>query len=663
MAAIAIMFLTLLASASAGDGNTSPLQKVMQLLSEMDAKITKEGDASTATQKEVEEFCRSRSADLTHEVATAKAGVQDLKASIEQLSATIVGLNDNVEDYTANVANNEADLKAAMEVRAREHGDFVAEERDTLSIISALERAISILEREAAQAKFAGVQIKNADGLIQALSTMVGASMLQAQDAAQLTAFVQGGDTGAPDAATYQTHGTAILDVLADLLEKARQQLKTGRSEETAALHNFNMLGLSLNDAIRVNNKDIDEAKTGITTAKGQNAAANSDLDMTKTQLKASSEALATLGDECDTKKRDYDAEMKSRGEEVAALTHAKKAISEMTTGAEALHYDAAAASFMQCASAESKHSGHADVAHFLKQLAEKQHSKVLAQLAKRIVSTMREASTEGQDPFAKVKGLISDLIARLEKEAASDASHKAYCDKEIRKTKEKKDSTEAMDKKLANAIDTMLSTSATLKEQVAALQASLAALAKTQVEMDKLRKEESAEYQASKADMEQGIEGVKIALKVLREYYASSGKAHAAATGSGSSIIGMLEVVASDFAEGLAERTAAETDAQADYEKGTQENTVETTAKEQDVMYKNKELTELAASLATEKSYRQGTSSELTAILEYQGKLDEMCMPKAETYAEKKARADAEIAGLKQALAILEGAASLAQA
>eukprot|EP00959_Pyramimonas_sp_CCMP1952_P026033 546544-Pyramimonas_sp.AAC.1 len=63
---------------------------------------------------------------------------------------------------------------------------------------------------------------------------------------------------------------------------------------------------------------------------------------------------------------------------------------------------------------------------------------------------------------------------------------------------------------------------------------------------------------------MEQGIKGVKMALSVLTEYYAKSDKAHDAALGSGSGIIGLLEVVESDFTKGLAEYEGAEESAQA---------------------------------------------------------------------------------------------------
>merc|ERR1719401_2681628 len=108
---------------------------------------------------------------------------------------------------------------------------------------------------------------------------------------------------------------------------------------------------------------------------------------------------------------------------------------------------------------------------------------------------------------------------------------------------------------------------SAQLKEEVAALQKALAELAASQAEMDKMRKEENTIYVKSKADMEQGLEGVKLGLKILREYYAKEGKAHEASEGAGTSIIGLLEVVESDFSKNLAEMVATEETAAATYD------------------------------------------------------------------------------------------------
>merc|ERR1712032_1340674 len=117
--------------------------------------------------------------------------------------------------------------------------------------------------------------------------------------------------------------------------------------------------------------------------------------------------------------------------------------------------------------------------------------SPALAQLASRMSAVMK-SSRAGDDPFGKVKGLISDMISRLESEADADASHKAYCDKEISETNVKHADKTAEIEKLSVAIDKANMQSAQLKEEVARLQKELADLAASQAEMDKLRSQEN---------------------------------------------------------------------------------------------------------------------------------------------------------------------------
>merc|ERR1719359_545152 len=251
------------------------------------------------------------------------------------------------------------------------------------------------------------------------------------------------------------------------------------------------------------------------------------------------------------------------------------------------------------------------EVVNAVKRLAAQQHSAALAQLASRIAATLRYGAASGDDPFAKVKGLITEMIDRLMKEAEAEASQKAYCDEEMAKNKAKNEELNADIKKLTSKIDVASARSADLKEQVKELQKELADLQKLQAEMDKVRADTKEAFVTAKADLEQGITGVEAALSVLRDYYASEDSAllqgdakfdafmqqpsppttHSKASGAGGGIISMLEVILSDFSKGLAEQEAEESAAQDDYEKQTQENKVTKTLKEQDVKYKTAEF------------------------------------------------------------------------
>merc|ERR1712048_613870 len=459
-------------------------------------------------------------------------------------------------------------------------------------------------------------------------------------------------------------HSGGIVDTLGDLLEKAQAQLDDARKTETADLHNFQMLRQSLVDEIKYANKEMDEAKKGIAENGEKKAVAEGDLDVTSKELTSDVTTLEGLRKACLDKAQDYEAETKSREEELKALAQAKKVIMGETSGADSIAYGLSQTSFLQLKSGSDL--SNFEAVRFVRELARKHKSTALAQLAMRMASALHSGTDA--DPFAKVKGLISAMIERLESEAESDATEKAFCDKELSETNVKKADKTAEIDKMSTKIDQMSTRSAQLKGEVAALQNALTELTAAQAEMDKLRREENDAFKAAKADMEKGLSGVKLALKILTEYYAKD-KAHSAAEGSGAGIIGLLEVVESDFSKALAEAMAAEEGAASAYDKLSKENEIDKTMKEQDIKYKTKEAEDLDKATADETSDRSGVQAELAAVMEYLGTLEKRCIvtgavlgTSAESYAERKQRREAEIAGLKEALSILEGSAALLQ-
>merc|ERR1719254_371242 len=272
-------------------------------------------------------------------------------------------------------------------------------------------------------------------------------------------------------------------------------------------------------------------------------------------------------------------------------------------------------------------------------------------------------------------------MIAKLESEALSEATEKAYCDEQTAKTQAKQSQLEDVIARLTSKIDKAAAKSAQLKEETKQAEAELAALAQSQAEMDKIRSETHSDFETAKAELTQGLTGVRKALGLLKDYYggaaamiqdgASMGsfmqqpakpEQHAKAGGAGGSIINILEVCESDFATNLAKEESEEADAQEEYETTTQENKITEATKSQDAKYKSQEATSLDKTISELSSDKDTTNSELSAVLEYYGKIKERCIAKPETYEQRKAHRESEIQGLKEALSILEGEAAFLQ-
>merc|ERR1719421_1719909 len=430
-----------------GQAQTNPIEKVIEMMSELQQKIIGEGEAAQKVYDEFAEWCEEESKNLQFEIKTGKSEAEDLQSTIDKMVSDIKAGEEAIEELAKKIATAEADLKAATEIRDKEHSDFLAVEADLVDTVDALERAIGILEREMAKTGGAFLQLKKANNVVAALKVLVESATISSADGARLTAFIQSqqesGDSdaelGAPDPAVYKSKSGGIVDVLNDLLADAEGQLEDARKAESNLQNNYEMLKLELEDAMKYGGQEMDKKKKQNAASEETKAEAEGDLEVTNKALAEDIKQLADTHQECMTKATDFETETASRAEELSVIAKAKKIIIEATGGATAQTYG-----FLQLSS-KSQLRTRVDLANFealkyVQKLSKSMHSPALAQLANRMAAAARMGAASGEDPFAKVKGLISDMIEALIKEAEADAAHKAYCDKEMSETKAKKE-------------------------------------------------------------------------------------------------------------------------------------------------------------------------------------------------------------------------------
>jgi peptidoglycan hydrolase CwlO-like protein len=678
-------FSTCSASSTVSSIKTNPIEKVIEMLGDLQQKVIGEGEAAQKTYDEFAEWCEDTARNIQFDIKTAKGEVESLKATIQEAASVIAEEEEKIGQLSSQIATDEADLKAATAIREKENGIFVAQEKELMEAVDILSRAVGILERElGAGASLAQMQ-HTVPGVLDSLKQIITAAKINDVDTSKLSALLQTQHQsasaehdelddfmlGAPDPAVFKSNAGGIVATINDLLEDAKTELEEARKKEITNKHNYELLKLELDDAIAFANKQLDKAKKAKAEAAETKSVAEGDLAVTTKGLAETMKQLGSIHHDCMSKAEEFEITTKSRGEELKALAEAKKIIIEATGGAASQTYglDQTGSSFLQTSASSSSEAhianANQEAVKFIRNLAHKLHSPSLTQLAQRVQAAARYVARygtrAGEDPFAKVKGLIKDMIAKLLKEAEAEASHKAFCDKEMSETKTKKEDLGDEIEKLTAKIDKASAESAKLKDEVKTLQKELADLEKSQAEMDKIREEENTQYKADKEEMEQGLEGIKLALKVLREYYGQDA-AHGSATGAGGGIISMLEVIESDFTKGLEEMITAEEMAAAEYKQQTKENDITKVTKTQDVKYKTKEFKSLDAAVAEATSDRTALETELNAVLDYYESLKKQCIAKPESYEERKKRREAEIAGLKEALEILNGAAVFLQ-
>jgi len=653
------MKLLLPALASAAN----PIGQVLNLLQKLYNTVVEDGEVEQKQFETFAEWCEDQAKERQFEIKTGNSQAESLKAAISKANADIDAANARISTLSENIASNEADVESATKIRNKEHETFKKEEKDMVATVDTLRRAQQVLSRALNKgASFAQVPQTLKD-TIGALGLIVDAAVFSTDDKQKLQAFIQSTEegVGAPETKAYESKSGGILDTLADMQDKAETLLSDARKAEVNARHASELLVQSLNDELKVQKKELSSTKKQLAATSEVKGQAEGDLATTNKDLEEDKTALKELSMDCQQRAVDHEVSMKGREEELKALREARKIIAEATGGASGRQYK----SFIQESVTTTKQTEiYSHIEKSIKDLGRRYKEKSFVQLAGKI----RSAVSMNDDPFAKVKGLIKEMISKLLQEAEEEASHKAFCDKEMGENTAKRDKLTAEENKLSTRLEKANAGIATLKQQCAELNKSLAEIAKSQKEMDDMRAKEHEEFKKAAADFQQGLSGVRNALKVLRDYYQKDGASLLQATikhspsDTGNSIISILEVAESDFARSLAEAQATEDDAVEAYEKTTQENKVSTATKKTSVEAKTQEAARLEQVVSDSSSDREGVQEQLTAVEEYLEKLRPQCVAEPESYEERKARREHEIEGLKTAMEILENETAFIQ-
>merc|ERR1719446_1596785 len=272
--------------------------------------------------------------------------------------------------------------------------------------------------------------------------------------------------------------------------------------------------------------------------------------------------------------------------ETVTSSDSAMQAIEAEAEISEQEDVQQSAASFLQKRSVQ-KHSpasddgGRAMVVSLLKGKGQELKSTLLTSLATRIAA----------DPFAKIKKLIQELIERLLTEAANEANQKGWCDKAMADAKQKRtyaaEEIEDLNAKMAK----LEALSDKLGEEIGELTEAIDKLNAARAEAEKNRKEEKEENTHTIREAKAGLEAVNMAIDILDKFYKTSakatvdlslaqqgplddapdagfdnGEAYKGAGAESGGIIGMMEVIQSDFERTISETKKAEAQAEKEH-------------------------------------------------------------------------------------------------
>jgi len=583
-----------------------------------------------------------------------------LKADIQKAVADTTRLAKEIAGHDEDISVWQGDQKAATKVREIEKVDYDAMHKDYSESIDALQKAVRVLKAKSADHKQTALVELAKLTLIPKNAKQVIDNFLQ-QDPED-----EGLAISAPEANAYEFQSGKIISMLEKLEDKFIEERTTLEHEESNARHAYELLMQDLTAQVEQAKSDSAENMDLKAATLQSKADAEGDLKDTTTTLNDDSKYATDLTSTCEQKASDFESRQQLRSAEIQTIENAIALISsEAVAGNAEKHLPSMLQNdkrtFAQLRSS-SVSPLQLRVADFLRGRAHQINSRILSALVVRV----------SNDPFGKVKRMIKDLIVRLMEEANEEAEHKGWCDTELSTNEQtRKEKTTAVEL-LHAEIDELEASITKLSEDITELSSALADLDRGMAEATKIRQAEKEKNAATIKDANDAQMAVAQAILVLKEFYVQAAEATAfiqqpempsifespykGMKAESGGIIGMLEVIESDFARLEAETDGSEAAAESEYDQFMTDSKVDKAAKGSTLEHKTAKRQDEEQALTTKKADLDGTQKELDAALAYFDKLKPSCVDSGTSYDDRVSRRKEEIESLQEALKILNG-------
>jgi len=656
----------------------SPMQKIVQLITNMKTDIEKEGKGEQASYDKyscwVEDTLRRKASDISK----ATELISELGDSIVKLKAMLGSHGAEIANLKKNIAENIEDTREATGVRSKENGDYQKKRGESEHCIGALEGAIGALT---------GAGTKKAGFLQQAELMSVVGDLGQVVDIAQAQSklsqdqldvvrrFVQHPEVGVQHGmiaaqtaqnpmGDYAPASDQIQGLFKGMYDGFTADLEKDNVDEATSQKSFEELMASKAQELKTLKETLQKQETDQATKTKKLSQANILRDDSSDQLAADKTYFDDTKEAAENKAIDWSTRMRLRTEELAGMEGAIKILS----GGQKT-FKEAGTGFTQLSSV-TKHSQSHQVYLQLKTLATKYQSTSLKRL---------QLMAKSAGHFDAVMEKIDSMVALCRQEEQDDIKHRDRCENkmnangnEIDDAKAGIDKSKKKLKRMANAEDELSEALAENKKQIKSTNSDMK-------ELSDLRNKDNADFKrALKMDREsvqliaqatatlsKFYKANKISLKLVQAPKYSEDSSKPPKTefnkasehqGESTNIVGMLDMMKEDFQKEMKEGQSDEAKEQAEYEKQRDalQDTLETQTETKVSM--EAERTSLKEKISGEGKVKKEIQDDLAAAKDMQKSLNSDCKWVKTHFETRRKKRKAEMEGLVEARDFLAG-------
>jgi archaellum component FlaC len=295
--------------------------------------------------------------------------------------------------------------------------------------------------------------------------------------------------------------------------------------------------------------------------------------------------------------------------------------------------------------------------------------SPVLSALATKVEGKL-------SDPFDKIKGLIQELIERLLAESEAEATKKGFCDTELGKANKDRDFRMKDAKELNIELEALEIKKADLEAEIELLSDELDTLKDNLKTATSARDTEHGENVEQIKVAKEGVVAVKEAITILKVFYKNAAKAKSFIQASpvdedtsgpgfkgnyggnqnaSKGIIGMLEVILSDFDRTVRATTASEQKAHEEFTEFDRTSKADIAGKTTKSDLDKEDLKTTDNAIESKMGDLKTAVDLLDGALERLEELKPTCVDSGMSYAKRVEKREEEMSALKNALCILD--------
>lgn len=597
-----------LAPALLQDASRNPaVTRVITMLGNLASEMETEQQEDERVNAEFKNWCEVQTGNTEQAIKILRAKLEELGASLATLYASKQELTSRVGELTGQVETTKTQIQDAQDKRSQEHDAFVAEQTDFANSIQACAKAVEILKQHYGDgsapqstrpAWMSLMEVKKALSKVRLdVPPVVQAFLEQAtehhqqvlqqdqQQAQQQNPGFFGKKPSFHD--TYEAstdEGLGIVAQMQVLQQTFTEDKQSAIDEENRLQQAFATLLKEKQDQLQALTAELDAQQASLNAVSQEIGEKETAKANAEHELKDEEAYLASVKEQCGSSAAMFQQRSSDREQERTAVLEAVKVLENSMASMQAV--TPAAPAFVQL-QVRSK-------LQFLDPCPQcPRAAAVLKEASRRLQSELlaTAAAVTGNAALSDVISALQQLLQRLDGEQKAEEEHKAWCDNELYETNAKKQ--DHVDK-----VDELTATIADLKEVIAektqAIKDNEAATQKADeqfAEQKHIRAEQKKDAEVEQAHYKDAIAALNEAAQILVKAFPqpallelSSGsgleqpqRAAAPQFGAYSSkgdgarnVVTLLQGVAQEFEQGMADAAAMEQQAAQEFQQTT---------------------------------------------------------------------------------------------